>query len=107
MVGHSVALSNGGEMPVLGLGTWKAAEGGEVERVVKEALAMGYRHIDTAAAYRDEGGGGGGGGVHYGGGGGGRRGGGGGGGGVRESGLKREEVFVTSKLPNDDQRKGY
>jgi diketogulonate reductase-like aldo/keto reductase len=86
MVGHAAELANGVRMPVLGLGTWMLREGEEVERVVGEAIGMGYRHVDTAAYYGNEAGVG-------------RA--------VRASGMRREEVFVTSKVTNDDQRKGY
>lgn len=86
MIGHAVTLANGVTMPVLGLGTWMLREGEEVERVVREAIGLGYRHVDTAAYYGNERGVG-------------RA--------VRASGVKREEVFVTTKVTNDDQRKGY
>ena len=49
-----VALSNGVEMPRLGLGTYKAAEGSEVESEVSVALEVGYRSIDTASFYGNE-----------------------------------------------------
>lgn len=72
------------QMPYLGLGVYQAEEGGEVERAVQWALEAGYRHIDTARAYGNEAGVG---------------------KAVRESGVNREEVFVTSKVWNSDQ--GY
>ena len=77
-------LHNGVRMPWLGLGTWKAAEGGEVEQAVRWALEIGYRHIDTASAYGNEAGVG-------------RA--------IRDSGVPREEIFVTTKVWNSDQ--GY
>ena len=77
-------LQNGVEIPVVGFGTFRAADGVEAQNAVKEALAAGYRHIDTASAYGNE--------KSVG-----RA--------VRESGLKREEVFITSKLYNRDR--GY
>jgi len=80
-----VTLSNGVRMPWLGLGTWRSADGDEVEAAVRVALEAGYRHVDTAAVYRNETGVG-------------RA--------IRESGVAREDVFVTTKLWNDAQREG-
>ena len=82
----SVTLANGVRMPRLGLGTWQSAEGSEVEQSVRWALEIGYRHVDTAAIYGNERGVG-------------RA--------IRDSGVPREEVFVTTKVWNDDQRKGH
>lgn len=73
-------LSGGVEIPCIGLGTWQASEGEEAYTAVRNALEIGYRHIDTAAGYGNE--------VSVG-----RA--------VRESGLAREAVFITSKLHND------
>jgi diketogulonate reductase-like aldo/keto reductase len=47
-------LAGGVEMPVLGLGVWQMAAGRETEQAVEWALEAGYRHIDTAAYYRNE-----------------------------------------------------
>ena len=47
-------LAEGVEIPVLGLGTWKAEDGREAVAAVRDALEIGYRHIDTAAAYGNE-----------------------------------------------------
>lgn len=77
-------LHNGVEMPYLGLGVYLSREGKEVENAVNWALEAGYRHIDTASAYGNEKGVG---------------------AAVRNSGLDRREVFVTSKVWNSDQ--GY
>jgi methylglyoxal/glyoxal reductase len=77
-------LANGAKMPWLGLGVWKAKEGGEVENAVKTALRVGYRSIDTAAIYGNESGVG---------------------KAVRESEIPREELFITTKVWNADQ--GY
>ena len=81
----SVELSNGVQMPVLGLGTWQVAEGDQARRTVAEALELGYRHIDTAMIYENE-----------------RS----VGQAVRDSGLPREQVFVTTKCWNTDMRSG-
>ncbi|MCB9592192.1 MAG: aldo/keto reductase [Sandaracinaceae bacterium] len=69
-------LANGVEIPKLGLGTWMIPDDAVAE-AVREAVALGYRHIDTAQAYQNETGVG---------------------DGVRSSGLPREQLFVTTKL---------
>jgi len=69
-------LSNGVEIPKLGLGTWFISNK-NVAQAVKDAVKIGYRLIDTAQAYRNESGVG---------------------AGIRESGVKREDMFVTTKL---------
>jgi len=77
-------LNDGNQMPILGLGVWQVAPGKETRRAVGSALEIGYRLIDTAKLYgneRDVGAA------------------------VRESGIPREEIFVTTKLWNDDH--GY
>ena len=79
-----VTLNDGHGMPVLGLGVYRAAAGGEALAAVRHALAVGYRHIDTASLYGNE--------QDV-------------GQAVRESGLPRGEVFVTTKVWNDDH--GY
>ncbi len=76
-------LNNGRSMPWLGLGVWRMADGGEVESAVRYALDIGYRSIDTAAAYGNERG------VGQ---------------AIRRSGVAREDVFLTTKVWNDDQR---
>jgi diketogulonate reductase-like aldo/keto reductase len=73
----SVSLSNGVEMPLLGLGVWRIPDGDETENAVAAALETGYRHVDTAQLYRNERAVG-------------RA--------IRASGLDRAEVFVTTKL---------
>ncbi len=49
----NIKLSSGHEIPILGLGTWQL-RGGQCERIVKEAIAMGYTHIDTAWMYQNQ-----------------------------------------------------
>lgn len=71
-------------MPWLGLGVWRVSEGNEVESAVKAAIRAGYRSIDTAAIYKNEEGVG---------------------KAIKESGVSREELFVTTKVWNADQ--GY
>jgi diketogulonate reductase-like aldo/keto reductase len=80
----TIELSNGNEMPYLGLGTFGAKDGKEVFDAVSYALEIGYRHIDTAAMYDNEEGIG---------------------KAIKASGIPREEIFLTSKLWNSDQ--GY
>jgi len=77
---ESATLHNGVKMPYLGLGVYKVSEGEEVEFAVKTALAYGYRSIDTAAFYQNERGVG---------------------KAIRESGVPREDVFITTKVWND------
>ena len=71
-------------MPWLGLGVFLSKDGSEVINAVKYALEVGYRSIDTAAIYRNERG------VGQ---------------AIKESGVKRNEIFLTSKVWNNDQ--GY
>lgn len=72
-----IVLRNGIRMPVLGFGVYKIPPGAETETAVRSALEIGYRLLDTAAYYRNE--------ADI-------------GKAVRESGVAREEVFITSKL---------
>ena len=71
------ALSDGNEIPLLGLGVWQVGKGRECVRAVRSALELGYRHIDTAQAYGNE--------ESV-------------GKGIRESGVSRGEVFITTKF---------
>ncbi|WP_068618986.1 aldo/keto reductase [Paenibacillus tuaregi] len=84
----TVELNNGVQMPWFGLGVWQVKEGDEVLSSVKAAIRNGYRSIDTAAAYKNEEG------VGQ---------------AIREAleenGLKREDLFITTKVWNSDQ--GY
>jgi diketogulonate reductase-like aldo/keto reductase len=75
--GRSFALADGNEMPMLGLGVWQIPKGPECVNAVRWAIELGYRHIDTAQAYGNE--------ESV-------------GQGLRESGVPREEVFVTTKF---------
>jgi diketogulonate reductase-like aldo/keto reductase len=70
-------LSDGNRIPLLGLGVWQVRDGPECEDAVRWALEAGYRHIDTAQYYRNERSVG-------------RA--------VRDSGLRREDVFITTKF---------
>jgi 2,5-diketo-D-gluconate reductase B len=80
--------ANGAKIPAIGLGTWEL-RGRTCARLVEQALKLGYRHIDTAQIYENE-----------------RE----VGDGVRASGVKRDDVFVTTKVwtthfaPNDLER---
>ena len=74
---QNVVLSNGVEMPILGFGVFQIPDAEECERSVSEALRTGYRLIDTAAVYENEGAVG---------------------EAINRSGVAREEIFVTTKL---------
>jgi len=54
-INSTVKLNNGSEMPILGLGLWETLTGKVCEEAVLCALEAGYRHIDTAAIYENEG----------------------------------------------------
>lgn len=75
----SVTLPSGLSMPTLGLGTWQL-EGDEARRMVRAAVDAGYRHVDTAQGYGNE-----------------RA----VGQGIRDSGVARSEIFLTTKVDND------
>jgi len=77
-------LSNGVKIPCIGFGTWQAPDGDIAVSSVKEAIACGYRHIDTAAGYGNE--------ASV-------------GAAIKKSGIPREELFITTKLANEDR--GY
>jgi diketogulonate reductase-like aldo/keto reductase len=77
-------LHNGVKMPVLGFGVWRMEDGDEVISAVKYAIKQGYRLIDTASVYDNETG------VGQ---------------AIQESGVPREELFITTKVWNTDQ--GY
>ena len=72
-------LNNGVKIPKVGLGTWQSKDGEECVNAVKWAINYGYTHIDTAYAYENESS------VIK---------------GIRESGVDRKEIFITTKLPS-------
>src|SRR4051812_15833317 len=72
-----VTLNNGVEMPILGFGVFQVPDPAECERSVRDALDVGYRLLDTAASYGNE--------ASV-------------GAAIRNSGVKRAEIFVTTKL---------
>ncbi len=74
---ETVTLANGIKMPILGFGVYQISDLAECERVVGEAIEVGYRSIDTAQAYRNEAAVG---------------------NAVRKSGIPREEFFITTKV---------
>ena len=74
--------ANGARIPLIGLGTWDL-RGKSCARMVEEAIKLGYRHIDTAAMYNNE--------EEV-------------GDGLRASGIKRDEVFVTTKVWSSNLR---
>ena len=74
---QNVKLSNGVEMPILGFGVFQIPDEKECTQAVSDALQVGYRHIDTAAIYRNE-----------------RA----VGNAIKQSGISREELFITTKL---------
>jgi diketogulonate reductase-like aldo/keto reductase len=76
-----IALNNGVQIPQLGLGTARVSDE-ETRRIVGEALVVGYRFVDTAASYENERG------VGH---------------GIADSGLRRGEVFVSTKLRGSEQ----
>ncbi|MGG3154114.1 aldo/keto reductase [Priestia megaterium] len=76
MFNETYKLSNGVEMPLLGLGTW-LLDDEQAAQAVRDAVSNGYRHIDTAQAYMNE--------VGI-------------GEGIRSSGVEREELFITTKV---------
>ncbi|MBP5224177.1 MAG: aldo/keto reductase [Lachnospiraceae bacterium] len=79
----NIRLNDGHEIPQIGFGVFRTRDGEECINAVKWALEAGYRHIDTAKAYDNEGSVG---------------------KAIRESGIPREEIFLTTKLWNADTR---
>lgn len=78
---ENLTLSNGVEIPKLGLGTWMIPND-KAEEAVKDAVSLGYRHVDTAQAYENEEGVG---------------------RGIRGCGIPREKLFVTSKVAAENK----
>jgi diketogulonate reductase-like aldo/keto reductase len=76
-------LNNGVELPWLGFGVFKVEDGDVLEQAVSAALQIGYRSIDTASLYKNERGVG---------------------NAIRASGIPRDEIFLTTKVWNDDMR---
>jgi len=76
MFNEAYKLTNGVEIPVLGLGTW-LLDDEQAAQAVRDAVSIGYRHIDTAQAYMNEAGVG---------------------EGIRSCGVAREELFITTKV---------
>ena len=74
---QTIKLNNDIEIPILGFGVFQIADPAECERSVVDAIQVGYRHIDTAASYMNEEAVG---------------------KGIKQSGLAREELFITTKL---------
>ena len=75
--GKTRSLADSNSIPLLGLGVWQVPDGPECVNAVRSALELGYRHIDTAQAYGNE--------QSV-------------GQGLRESGVRRDEVFITTKF---------
>ena len=73
-------LKNGVKIPAIGIGTWQVAPGDEAYNTVRSALEVGYRHVDTANTYGNE--------KSV-------------GEAIRDSGIPRAEIFITTKLPSD------
>ncbi len=82
---YMLTLSNGVQIPMIGLGVFKTQDGEETQNAVKWALEGGYRHIDTAKVYRNE--------ESV-------------GAAVAASDVPREDIFITTKLWNQDLRAG-
>lgn len=74
---ESVTLNDGNQIPAIGFGTFQIPNDGTTKKAVSEALAAGYRHIDTAAAYFNE--------TEV-------------GKAIKQSGINRDKIWVTSKL---------
>jgi len=82
---ETITLNSNREMPIVGLGVYKATKENEVENAISHAFACGYRLIDTASAYKNEDGVG---------------------RGIKASSIPREELFIITKVWNTAQRMG-
>ena len=82
---HVIHLNDGREMPLLGLGVYKATDDGELKQAISDAVSSGYRLIDTASFYKNEEGVG---------------------KGIQALDIPREDLFVTTKIWNTAQRIG-
>ncbi|MEE3420003.1 MAG: aldo/keto reductase [Lachnospiraceae bacterium] len=82
---NTIALNTGAHMPLLGLGTYKMTDAQDTPRVIRDAFSMGYRLIDTASSYKNE--------DLV-------------GQAMKDCSLKREDLFVTTKVWNTAQRIG-
>ena len=82
---NNVTLNNGVSIPQLGLGVFQTPDGKQTEDAVRWALESGYRHIDTAKIYGNEDSVG---------------------KAIKESNIKREDIFLTTNLWNEDIRQG-
>lgn len=80
-----ITLTNGVKIPMVGLGVARAQDGDEAINAIKYALSIGYRHIDTASTYKNE--------KSV-------------GTAIKESGINRDEIFVTTKVSNAAVRAG-
>ena len=80
-----ITLNNGVKIPQIGLGVFRTPDGADTANAVKWAIEAGYRHIDTAKVYGNE--------KSV-------------GEGIRMSGIDRRDIFVTTKLWNEDIRQG-
>ena len=83
-INSKIKLNNGVEMPLFGLGVYQSQTGQETKNAVLDSIEAGYIHVDTAKIYRNE---------HD------------VGQAIKESGMDRKNIFVTTKLWNADQ--GY
>lgn len=84
-ISSTTTLHNGVDMPLLGLGVYKIREGKEAVDAVRWAIEAGYRLIDTASAYGNE--------KSV-------------GEAIRQSGIDRKDIFITTKMWTDDMRQG-